>query len=84
MFLFYGAFEPRLYISRRQNGRFKYNPVFPADKKTDVFWFKSQNVDNMICGFRTGVPIWTAYEAVVLWAFASAPVRGRGSGPQSA
>ncbi len=71
VFLFYGAFELRLYVRRRQEGRFKYNPVFPADSKSDVFWFKSQNVDNMIRGFGTGVPIWTAYEVFILWAFAN-------------
>jgi sterol desaturase/sphingolipid hydroxylase (fatty acid hydroxylase superfamily) len=69
--LFYGAFELRLYKARKQQGRFKYNPSFPSDTKSDVFWFGSQNVDNMIRSFGTGVPIWSAYEIGILWAFAN-------------
>ena len=83
VFLFYGAFELLLYIRRRQAGRFKYNPVFPGDTKSDVFWFKSQNVDNIIRSFGSGVPIWTAFELGVLWAFANgyAPMASLASNP---
>jgi len=71
VFLFYGAFELRLYVRRRQGSRFKFNAKFPADAKSDVFFFGSQNLDNMIRAFGTGVPIWTAYEVLILWAFAN-------------
>lgn len=71
VFLFYGAFELRLYIQRRQGNRFKFNGKFPGDTKSDVFLFGNQNIDNMIRGLGTGVPIWTAYEVLILWAFAS-------------
>jgi sterol desaturase/sphingolipid hydroxylase (fatty acid hydroxylase superfamily) len=71
VFLFYGAFEYRLYVSRAQANRFKYNARFPADQKNSAFLFNNQNVDGMIRGFGTGVPIWTAYEVGVLWAFAN-------------
>jgi sterol desaturase/sphingolipid hydroxylase (fatty acid hydroxylase superfamily) len=71
VFLFYGAFELRLYVRRRQGSLFKYNAKFPADGKSDVFMFSRQNVDNMIRGFGTGVPIWTAYEVIILWVFAN-------------
>ena len=71
VFLFYGAFELRLYVKRAQGNRFKYNGKFPADTKSDVFMFKSQNLDNMLRGFGTGVPIWTGLQVLVLWAFAN-------------
>ena len=70
VFALYGALELRLYIRRAQRARFKFNGVFPADKPSDVFLFKSQNIDNMIRCFGTGVPIWTAYEVAMLHAWA--------------
>lgn len=68
--LVFGILEFRLYIRRSQGNRFKFNALFPADKKSDVFMFKSQNIDNMIRCFGTGVPIWTAYEVGMLYAWA--------------
>ena len=70
VFLLYGAMEVHLYIRRAQGNRFKFNALFPADKKSDVFLFKSQNLDNMIRTFGTGVPVWTAYEVFMLYAWA--------------
>ncbi len=71
VFLFYGAFEMQLYIRRAQGNRFKYNPKFPADHKSPAFFFQRQNVDSLIRGFGTGVPIWTAFEVLVLHAQAA-------------
>ena len=70
-FLFYGALELWFNIKRVQGTQFKYNGRFPADKPSDVFLFKSQNIDNMIRSFGTGVPIWTAYEVLLLWCYAN-------------
>ena len=67
----YGMMELRLYTRRRQGNRFKYNGKFPSDQPSDVFMFKSQNIDNIIRGFGTGIPIWTAYEVLGLWAWAN-------------
>jgi sterol desaturase/sphingolipid hydroxylase (fatty acid hydroxylase superfamily) len=67
----YGALELRLYKRRAQGGHFKYNGKFPADQPSDVFMFKSQNIDNMIRTFASGVPIWTAYEVFGLWSYAN-------------
>ncbi|MEZ5669765.1 MAG: sterol desaturase family protein [Alphaproteobacteria bacterium] len=69
--LFYGAFELPLYLRRAQGGQFRYNARWPADNRSDVFLFRSQTVDNMIRTFGFGVPIWTAYEVLILWAFAN-------------
>lgn len=71
VFLWYFAFELHLYIRRAQGNRFKYNGKFPADTPSDVFWFKRQNLDNFLRGLLSGVPIWTALEVLVLWAFAN-------------
>lgn len=71
VFLWYGAFELQLYVRRTQENRFKYNGKFPSEQPSDVFWFKSQNIDNVLRGFLSGVPIWTATQVVVLWAFAN-------------
>jgi sterol desaturase/sphingolipid hydroxylase (fatty acid hydroxylase superfamily) len=70
VFLFYGVMEFRLYMRRAQGNRFKFNGAFPADKPSDTFMFKSQNIDNIIRTFGTGVPIWTAYEVGMLYAWA--------------
>ena len=70
-FLFYEMFEYRLYKSRGQANRFKYNAKFPNDQKNSAFLFGSQNIEGMIRGFGTGVPIWTAYEVGVLFAYAN-------------
>ncbi len=67
----YGLLELRLYVRRAQGNHFKYNGTFPADKPSDVFLFKSQKIDNIIRSFGTGVPIWTAYEVGMLYAWAN-------------
>jgi len=63
-----GLLELRLYIRRRQGNRFKYNAKFPADHPSHVFWFRSQNIDNALRTFLRGLPVWTGYEVVLLWA----------------
>ncbi len=69
--LFYGALEVRLYWQRRQGNAFKYNAKWPNDQNSDVFWFKSQTKDGILRTFVSGVPIWTAYEVLILWAYAN-------------
>ena len=67
----FGALELRLYVKRRQGTRFKYNGRFPADHPSDVFYFRSQTLDNALRTFLSGLPIWTAYEILMLWAWAN-------------
>ncbi|MDW8371448.1 MAG: sterol desaturase family protein, partial [Geminicoccaceae bacterium] len=69
--LLFGLFELRLYVRRAQGIRFKYNPEFPSDRKNPAFAFGRQDVDNALRTFGLGVPIWTAWEAIVLHAFAA-------------
>src|SRR5690349_18689997 len=40
-------------------------------RNNSAFLFGNQNIDNMIWTFAAGVPIWTAYEVLTLWAFAN-------------
>ncbi|MFV0245128.1 MAG: sterol desaturase family protein [Qingshengfaniella sp.] len=68
--ILYGGLEGWLYIRRGQGNRFKYNGKFPSDHPSDVFLFKSQAIDNMIRSFGSGLPIWTAYEVLILHAWA--------------
>lgn len=71
IFIWHFAFDLRLYMSRAQGQRFKYNPKFPADHPSNVFWFNSQKLEGMLRTFLTGVPIWTALQVGVLWLFAN-------------
>ena len=71
IFVFYGFFELRYYVQRRQAVRFKYNSKFPGDQPSDVFWFQSQNIDNFLRSFFVTIPLWTAVEVFMLWCFAN-------------
>ena len=71
IFLFFGFFELRYYRQRVQERRFKYNHKFPAEQPSDVFWFRSQNIDNFLRSFFVSVPIGTAIEVLLLQAFAN-------------
>ena len=70
IFLIYGAVEFFYYIRKKQGTRFKYNGRFPADQPSDVFWFKSQNIDNFLRSFFVSIPLWTLVEVIFLHAFA--------------
>ena len=67
----YGLFEWRLYRQRAQGNRFKYHRHFPADQPSDVFWFKSQPLDNFLRTFLVSIPLWTLVQVIFLWAFAN-------------
>lgn len=71
IFVLYGAIELFYYIKRKQGTRFKFNAKFPGEQPSDVFWFKSQNLDNFLRSFLVGIPIWTAIEVGMLWAWAN-------------
>jgi sterol desaturase/sphingolipid hydroxylase (fatty acid hydroxylase superfamily) len=66
----YGMLELRFYAKRARRTHFKFNGKFPSEHPSDVFMFKSQNIDNIIRTFATGVPIWTAHEVFGMWCFA--------------
>jgi sterol desaturase/sphingolipid hydroxylase (fatty acid hydroxylase superfamily) len=70
VFCWYGVFHLRLYVRRRQGNRFKYNAKWLATD-SQFFLFRNQTKDNMFWTMVSGVPIWTAYEVLTLWAFAN-------------
>jgi len=68
--LFFGAFHLHLYVRKKQRNSFKFNGK-GLTKDGVGFLFRNQLADNLIWTFASGVPVWTAYEAVTLWAFAN-------------
>jgi sterol desaturase/sphingolipid hydroxylase (fatty acid hydroxylase superfamily) len=72
--LFFGALHLRLYVRRRQGTDYKYNPKW-IDGRQPGFMFGNQTIANMIWTFGSGVPIWTAYEVLTLWAFSNGFIR---------
>jgi sterol desaturase/sphingolipid hydroxylase (fatty acid hydroxylase superfamily) len=71
VFLLYGSVELFYYVKRKQGTRFKYNHKFPSENPSDVFWFKSQNIDNFLRTFCISIPIWTMIQCFSLWCFAN-------------
>lgn len=71
IFAMFGAIELFYYVRRVQGTRFKYNHKFPSEQPSDVFWFKSQNIDNFLRTFLVSIPIWTVIEVLTLWCFAN-------------
>lgn len=66
-----GLLELRLYFRRSQGNQYKYNPKWPSENPTNAFIFKKQGIDGIIRTFTSGVPIWTAYEVLILWFYAN-------------
>jgi sterol desaturase/sphingolipid hydroxylase (fatty acid hydroxylase superfamily) len=73
-FLFYGFYEWRYYVRKVQGQRFKYHHKFPSEQPSDVFWFKSQNIDNFLRSFLISIPLWTLVQVIFLWCFAKGSV----------
>lgn len=71
IFVMYGAIELFYYVKRKQGTRFKYNAKFPSENPSDVFWFKSQNLDNFLRSFFVSIPIWTLVQVFFLWCFSN-------------
>ena len=69
--LIVGTWHFFLYIKKSQNIEFKYNQKWPDEKKNKTFLFSNQTFDNMFWTFVSGVPIWTVYETLMLWAYSS-------------
>ena len=70
LLLLAGSMHLRLYIKRAQGTRYKYTDKWLATKDKR-FLFHNQTADNIFWSFASGVTIWTAYEAITLWAFAN-------------
>ncbi len=68
--LVYGLWHGLLYIRRTQGPLFKLNGRWPA-QDSPAFLFRRQTADNLLRTLLSGVPIWTAYEALAYWVFAN-------------
>ena len=68
--LVYGAWHMWLYVWRKQATEYKYNRKWP-DENAERFTFNNQTKDNMFWTLASGVPIWTCYEVLLLWAYAN-------------
>ena len=66
----YGGWHLWLYSRKAQGTRFKFNGQWP-DARSEVFLFKQQTIDNIIWTLFSGIPIWTAYECLMLWLFSN-------------
>ncbi|MBX2823236.1 MAG: sterol desaturase family protein [Gammaproteobacteria bacterium] len=71
--LIVGAWHLWLYTWKKQGNLFKFNRRWPAEKSS-VFTFNNQTADNMFWSLASGVPIWTAYEVLMLWAYANGAI----------
>lgn len=71
VFAFFGIYELRLYIRRAQGTRFKYNGKWPADNRSDEFWFRSQTIDGMLRTMLFALPVWLVIQVAILYAFAN-------------
>jgi sterol desaturase/sphingolipid hydroxylase (fatty acid hydroxylase superfamily) len=71
IFLMYGSIEFFYYVKRKQGTRFKFNGKFPSDQPSDVFFFKNQNIDNVLRTYLSGITMWTLVEVLMLWCFAN-------------
>lgn len=58
-----------LYIKRRQNQAFKFDPRWPATRNRTFLW-GNQVRDNMFWSLASGSLIWSLYEAITLWLYA--------------
>jgi sterol desaturase/sphingolipid hydroxylase (fatty acid hydroxylase superfamily) len=70
---FFGFFHVRLYVRKTQGNAFKYNGRW-LDTDNPVFIRGNQTIDNMFWTLCVGVPVWTAYESVTMWAFATGTI----------
>lgn len=71
--LIYGGLHLRFYIRKAQGTRYMLNRREPTSTASH-FMFGSQVRENVFWTAGSGVAIWTAYEVLTLWAFASGTI----------
>lgn len=67
---YYGGWHAILYGRRLQGIEFKYNASWPKEQ-SHLFLFGKPLGSNIFWSLVSGVPIWTAYLAITLWAQAN-------------
>jgi hypothetical protein len=70
LFLIVGTWHFWLYIHKAQGLDYKYNGRWLAARNS-TFLFGNQVLDNIFWNVASAWPIWTAYEVLMLWGYAS-------------
>ena len=65
-----GGLHLYLYVFRGQRDNYRYD-LREFAKNSPRFTFKNQVLDNMFWSLASCVPIWTAWEVALLWAYAN-------------
>ena len=68
LILIAGGLHLRLYIKRAQGTEYKFSERWLGKNKKG-FLFRNQTWDNMFWSIVSGCTIWSAYEAITLWAY---------------
>ena len=70
MFIVAGGLHLYFYVYRKQGEDRRYD-ARPFAKNNRVFTFNDQVLDNMFWSCASGVTVWTAYEALMMWSLAN-------------
>ena len=70
MFIVAGGLHLYFYVYKKQGEDRRYD-ARPFAKNNRVFTFNDQVLDNMFWSCASGVTVWTAYEALMMWALAN-------------
>lgn len=70
MCLVAGGLHLYFYVLRLQGDQYRFD-VRPLVKNGRLFTFNSQVRDNMFWSLASGVSVWSAYEALMMWALAN-------------
>ena len=68
-----GGLHLRLYTSRGQGAAYKYNAKWLHEKNPTFLW-GNQLRDNVFWSVASGCTIWTAYEVLMMWAYATGTI----------
>ena len=71
--VFAGALHLRLYTFRGQGSEHKFNSKW-LDEKNPTFLWGNQIRDNMFWSIVSGCTVWTAYEVLMMWAYANGTI----------
>lgn len=69
-----GGLHWRLYVRRSQDREYKFDSRWPATDNRRFLW-GDQVKDNMFWSLVSGTAIWSLYESLTLWAYASGVVQ---------
>ena len=70
LLVFTGGWHLWLYKFRGQGSKYKMSPKWLSDEKSTFLWGR-QLWDNIFWSIASGVTIWTAYEVLMMWAYAN-------------